>query len=180
MLPLPPGYDRLIPARSPAGLEREIQRASHVWFAATAGAHLLQLTPEAREKMDQVVLVDPDSQYMKILADIQKYRGKDFPEDVRRAVRLCKSKETTQRRNGREIGVRLSSAPLLNVAIFDPGTEHAWARVQEFIPYFLGQQSMVYAVRKKDWKELYDTIELSFVQTWGNGRDPKGIYTDCE
>src|SRR4051794_28335936 len=63
------GYDRALAARSVReGLEQEIKLASHVWFAAIAGAHLPQLTPEARKKIDRVLLNDPDSQYMKILS----------------------------------------------------------------------------------------------------------------
>src|SRR5215203_5362830 len=162
------GYDRALAAKSVReGLEQEIKQTSHVWFAAIAGAHLPQLTPEARKKIDRLLLNDPDSQYMKILSGIQLHRGKDFPEDARRSVRLCKNEK---------IAVKVSGAPFLNVVLFDPGTPRAWARVQEFMPYFLGQQSVVYAVRKEEWPELYDRIESSFTQTWENGKDPEKIH----
>jgi hypothetical protein len=175
-----PGYDRFILARSSReGAEEGYKRASHVWAASIAGVYFTHLPPESRAKIDRVIFVDPSSASMKILASIQEPRGKDFSTNVERAVDLCTSPETKELRKDKEtqeIQVRLSSHPVLNVVLFDPGTPHAWARIQEFIPYHLGEESAVYAIRKEEWKDLYNTIEDSFKQTWENGRDPNKIY----
>ena len=85
-------------------------------------------------------------------------------------------KDVKKQRGDKEIDVRLSSNPVLNVVLFDPETPHAWARVQEFIPYFLGQESLVYTIRKEDWTELYDRIESSFRQAWQSGRNPSETH----
>jgi hypothetical protein len=159
-----PGYDRLIQARSSReGAEEGYEKATHIWAASITGHYFALLPHESRKKIDRAIFVDPSSESMKILANIQEPRGDRFSEDVEDAVALCKSEK---------IDVRLSSHPVLNVVLFDPETDHAWARVQEFIPYHLGEESVVYAIRKEEWKDLYKTIEDSFEQTWENGKDP--------
>jgi hypothetical protein len=164
LLPLPTGYDRLIPARSRQDeVEEGYVNASNIWAASIAGVYFAHLRDEDRKKVTQVLLVDPNSALMETLIRIQPLRGEDMPVSVKRAVKICKDEK---------IEVRLSSHPVLNVVLFDPGTPHAWARVQEFIPYHPGEESVVYAIRKEEWKDLYNTIEDSFKQAWKNGKDP--------
>jgi hypothetical protein len=162
------GYDRVIPARSRQdGIEEGYEKAKQIWAASIAGVYFSHLRDEDRKKVTQVLLVDPDSVLMETLIRIQSLRGEDMPGSVKRAVKICKDEK---------IEVRLSSHPLLNVVLFDPGTPHAWARVQEFIPYFPGEESAVYAIRKEEWEDLYNKIESSFKQAWKNGRDPIEIH----
>jgi hypothetical protein len=167
LLPFPAGYDRLIPARSRQdGIEEGYEKAKQIWAASIAGVYFSHLRAEDRKKITQVLLVDPDSALMETLVRIQPLRGEGMPGSVKEAVKICKDEK---------IEVKLSSHPLLNVVLFDPGTPHAWARVQEFIPYFPGEESGVYAIRKEEWENLYNKIESSFRQAWKNGRDPTDI-----
>jgi hypothetical protein len=100
------GYDRSIPARSSReGVEGGFEKATVVWFASIAGARIAQFTPEERAKIDRVLLVEPHSELMNILAKVQGERGDHFSEEVKKAVRFCKSEEVTKEKKGSVIEV---------------------------------------------------------------------------
>jgi hypothetical protein len=160
-------YDSRTEKNSERGdLAKELAQSKRVWFAAIGGSQITDIPDATLQKLDRVLLIDPKSECMRMLIGLQPGRGNIFPHLVDQAIAKCQEK-------GKEI--KLSDGFVLNVIISDPEEPDAWARVQSFIPYYLGQDSPSYVVRKAERPELFKRIKCSFEQMCKNATKPEAL-----
>lgn len=155
--------DREIMTDRRGGLKKELEGSKELWMSSIAGAHVMHQQEQRLNSLKRVILVNPYSQYMKSLISIHGPNGETFPQMVRDVSRYCQNKN---------IDIKWSDNPIINVVIGNPNDADAWARVQTFIPYQLGQYCPSYVVTKKEHPDLYNIIKISYERMWAAAHPP--------
>ena len=128
-------------ASAAGGLATEVRNSARVWLAASAGAPLTA-TDQIMDKLDKVLLTNPDSEFMKRISQLPPAERLElFPALARQAIAPCHTAKKALRGSNHCVGKVVSS---------DPDDEvRAWARVHVFLPYCLGDAGPSVVVDKK-------------------------------
>ena len=150
------------------GLEGELLRVSRAWVSLIAGANFTSLSNEAIEKIEKLILVDPDSELIKALTRLPTYSAANLQFHIQAAI---------QRSRAHKVPLKISTVPPLILTIGDPETPQAWARIQIFMPHIPGSEQPNFVVYKAEQAKLFDTIKTHFEEMWERSRVAVELHT---
>jgi hypothetical protein len=122
----------------------------------------MSLNDTLRQKVDRIVLLDPESSSLRSMLEMLADRDEHstYPPAIHQATRYY---QASRKR------VHWASQRFMNVVIGDPDTKQAWARLQVYLPGREAEDWPNIVVRLRDAPALFTVIKDAYGQLWRLG-----------
>lgn len=141
------------------GLQNELKGVSSAWVSWASGTYYNMIPDELKVKINQMIIVNPDSELLKELAKGDNSSHSELIVEINKATRMAKSKNTQ---------VRYSDKPIMYCIIGDPNADNAWARLLIYLPYTNSQQWSNIVIHKMKNRTLFNRVRDAYVEMFKN------------